>query len=175
MLLNEKIEILIEPVLQSLGLECVRVIVADTGRHKTVQIMVDRIDGDGVGLSDCQSASREISAILDVEDIISGRYNLEVSSPGISRPILKLSDWEKFIGRAVNVKANVAIVGNAKSYKGKIVSVVNDVITIDADQGDSKFAHVDIRFNLIEKANLIQMQDDFRKILQQRKKDNKKK
>lgn len=135
--------------------------------------MIDRVDNVGVGLIDCQNASREISAILDVEDIFSGKYSLEISSPGMSRPLIKLSDWERFIGRDVVIKTNVPIVGIAKSYKGKIISVNGDVITVNTDFGDEKFQSVDIKFDLIEKANLQQNIDDFREILKQKKQSKK--
>ena len=168
MLVHNKIEEIITPTLNSMGLSCVRVLIIDSKRAQTVQIMIERIDGKNVGSDDCQKASQEISVLLDVEGIFTDKYFLEVSSPGVSRPLVKLSDYTKFIGRDVVIKTRLPIIGDAKSYKGKIISVVNDIITIE--QSLSK-EFVEIDFNLIEKANLVFVHDEFRKILKNRKRE----
>lgn len=167
MLLNEQIEKLIQPTLSALGLNCVRVMVIDSSKSKTLQIMIERVDGQNVGTEDCQKASNDISVILDVEGIFSEKYFLEISSPGLSRPLTKISDWKKFKGFGVSIKTSVPIIGIAKSYKGKIISVEKNMITVYIE---SENKNVQIDFNLIEKANLVFTPNDFRNILKQRKK-----
>ena len=167
MLLNEQIEKLIQPTLSALGLNCVRVMVIDSSKSKTLQIMIERVDGQNVGTEDCQKASNDISVILDVEGIFSEKYFLEISSPGLSRPLTKILDWKKFEGFGVSIKTSATIIGIAKSYKGKIISVEKNMITVYIE---SENKNVQIDFNLIEKANLVFTPNDFRNILKQRKK-----
>jgi len=168
MLIQEKIEKLITPTLTSLGLSCVRILLLDSKRAKTLQIMIERIDGKNIGSDDCQKASQEISVLLDVENVFSEKYFLEISSPGISRPLVKLDDYEKFVGKNVAIKTNIPIIGVARSYKGKIVCVIGNVITIEQSTING-LEKVEIDFNLIEKANLIFMSDDFKQILKNNK------
>jgi ribosome maturation factor RimP len=108
---------LAEPVLQELGLRLVRVLMS--GRDGgTVQIMVDRAESD-VTVEDCADASRAISPLLDAHDPIPGRYHLEVSSPGIDRPLVRPSDFEEWAGHEAKVMLREPVDGR-KRFRGVI-------------------------------------------------------
>src|SRR3990170_1409421 len=94
----QRIEGLIEPALTAMGYDLVRVAVQGGESRKTLQIMAERRDGAGMTVDDCADISRTISAVLDVEDPIAGAYTLEVSSPGIDRPLPRSKDYERFLG-----------------------------------------------------------------------------
>src|ERR1041384_5984662 len=100
--LADRIAALIEPGLAAMGYALVRVLV--DGKHQArVQIMAERSDGSGIGIGDCAATSRSASAILDVEDPIEGSFTLEVSSPGIDRPLTKAQDYSRFAGNLAKV------------------------------------------------------------------------
>jgi len=88
---------LFEPVIESMGYELVGVEFSTNGRHGTLRVYIDR--EQGVSLDDCAAISHQISGILDVEEPIKQAYDLEISSPGIDRPLFKLADYERFAGR----------------------------------------------------------------------------
>lgn len=171
-MLHEQIERMITPVLKTIGLNVVRVLIIDTGKRKTVQIMIEREDDKPIGLKECQEASNNISAILDVEDIIKERYNLEISSPGLSRPLTKLSDYERFKDRYAKIQTNVSIKGNAKNYTGKIKGIRDDIVIIEQEKTKEE---IEIPFDKISKSNIIQIESEFREILKESKKVNKQK
>lgn len=95
--LTDRIATLIEPSLTDMGYELVRVRLTGSQR-KTLQIMADRLDGKGMGVEDCSDISYAVSVLLDVEDPIQGAYSLEVSSPGIDRPLMKPEHFARFAG-----------------------------------------------------------------------------
>ncbi|MBB3770671.1 ribosome maturation factor RimP [Angulomicrobium tetraedrale] len=109
---------IVAPVLEGLGFRLVRVKI--TGGHSpTLQIMAERPDG-GFGIEECEAASRAISPVLDVEDPISGAYNLEMSSPGIDRPLVRISDFERWAGHEVKVEMAVPVEGR-KRFRGLLI------------------------------------------------------
>jgi ribosome maturation factor RimP len=119
---------LIEPIARSMGLvlwSCD----LHQGAHQTLlRVFLDKAQGgEGVSLEDCTKASREISAILDVEDPIKNRYQLEVSSPGINRTLSMLAHFEKYIGSVVKIKCRVAIAQH-KNFEARIEKVADDII-----------------------------------------------
>jgi len=116
--LIEQIEKLVQPILDDLGLELVDLIYQRENRGWLLRFFLDRETG-GITLDDCAEASREISAILDVEDIIATAYNLEVSSPGLDRPLKKARDFERFAGQQVKVKTIAAIDPDGRGRKRK--------------------------------------------------------
>src|SRR5437762_1305523 len=99
----EKITETIEPSLEAMGYALVQVRLNDGGR-KTLSVMAERTDAQPMGVEDCTQISRQVSALLDVEDPISGAYDLEVCSPGIDRPLTKLKDFERFVGQEAKVE-----------------------------------------------------------------------
>ena len=108
------------------------------------------INAGGVGIEDCEKASRQISAVMDVEDPISGQYSLEVSSPGIPRPLFYSEQYQRYIGELVEIKLAKPIAQQRK-FTGKIVSAdeQNLVLDLDGDSGQQVFS-----FNAIAKAHL---------------------
>ena len=98
----ERVRTLVEPILATLGFELVELEYKREGRGWTLRFYLDK-EG-GITLDDCADASREIGMLLEVEDVIPSAYNLEVSSPGIDRPLKKATDYERFKGRLVKIK-----------------------------------------------------------------------
>lgn len=103
---------LIEPVVEGLGYECVGVEYNSHPKHGFLRIFIDA--EQGVGMEDCTKVSHQVSGVLDVEDPISGEYNLEVSSPGMDRPLFKLKQFEQFIGHTVQVNLFKPVAGRRK-------------------------------------------------------------
>ncbi len=154
----EKLENIIEPVIKNMGYELVRVKLSGDKR-KTLQIMAERLDGKPMGIEDCSDISKQISAVLDVEDPISERYNLEVSSPGLDRPLTKLKDFIKFKGFIVKMQT-LNLVENRKKFTGIIKDIIKDEeILLDVE--GKEFL---IPFNVIDNAKLV-ITDDMLKQL----------
>lgn len=155
MSVTEQIAALVQPLLEDAGLELVDLEYKREQNGWTLRFFLDR-EG-GISLDDCADASREISSLLDVEDIIQTAYNLEVSSPGIERPLKKLVDFERFSGKLARIKTCVALdpsdAGNPrKTFTGVLAGVEGDDILMNlSGQGESL---VRISFQQIEKANL---------------------
>ena len=128
------------------GIECQR-----AGRYLTVRLFIDK-EG-GVTIDDCSDVSRQVSAILDVEDPIADKYNLEVSSPGLDRPLFTLAHYMRFVGRDVVVHLRIPMFDRRK-WQGKLESVEGDLITLIVDNEPRQFA-----FGNIQKANLVPVFD----------------
>ncbi|WP_413283827.1 ribosome maturation factor RimP [Vibrio sp. MA40-2] len=124
------------------GLEFIR-----AGEHSTLRIYID--SENGINVDDCAEVSRQVSAVLDVEDPISVAYNLEVSSPGLERPLFKTEHYQQFIGHEVNIVLKMAM-GNRRKWKGTIQAVEGETIVITAEGQSEEFA-----ISNISKANLI--------------------
>ncbi|WP_177342062.1 ribosome maturation factor RimP, partial [Klebsiella variicola] len=107
------------------GLEFVR-----AGQHSTLRIFIDH--ENGITVEDCAEVSRQVSAVLDVEDPISVVYNLEVSSPGLERPLFKAAHYEQFIGHEVSIVLKMAV-GNRRKWKGVIQSIDGETVAVMVD------------------------------------------
>lgn len=118
---TRRIEAIIAPSIEAMGYEVVRVMLTG-GRRPTLQIMAERADGSGMNVDDCAEISRTISAVLDVEDPISGQYTLEVSSPGIDRPLTRLKDFRRYAGFEARVDVAAPIDGR-KRFSGRLLGV----------------------------------------------------
>ncbi|MDH3327209.1 MAG: ribosome maturation factor RimP [Gammaproteobacteria bacterium] len=138
---------LIEPIVVGMDYELVGVEYLPQGKHSILRIYIDK--PEGIDVDDCGEVSRQISAMLDVEDPINGEYSLEVSSPGLDRPLFSLAHFEQFIGRRANVRSKMPIDGQRK-FVGVIESLNGDIVNLVTD---SKSAA--IPFDLIDKANLL--------------------
>ena len=114
---EDRVREVITPALDSMGCELVRVQLSGDKR-KTLQIMAERADGANMTVDDCAAISKEISALLDVDDPIRDAYSLEVSSPGIDRPLVRLKDFENYAGFDARVDMNFLVEGR-KKFKGK--------------------------------------------------------
>ena len=122
------------------------------GRDMVLRIFLEK-EG-GITLDDCADVSRQLSDILDVEDFMPEHYSLEVSSPGICRPLKKLADYERFAGQLVKVKTFDTLTDDAgnkrKTFTGKLLGVADGVISIDLTEGQ----HASIPLDKVAKANL---------------------
>lgn len=138
---------LILPVVEGLGYECVGIEYNPHPKNGLLRIYIDK-DG-AIEIGDCSKVSHQVSAVLDVEDLIQDNYRLEVSSPGMQRPLFKVSDFQQFIGNKVKVNLFVPV-NNRRKITGEIIAVVGDVVSVkEMDR------LLDIPFNLISKACLI--------------------
>ena len=132
---------LIEPSVQAMGFDLVRV--AFTGDVvTTLQVMAERPDGT-MSVDDCADLSRAISAILDVEDPIPGEYNLEVSSPGIDRPLVKPQDFDRFAGFEARVILHASLPGQRK-FRGRLIGIRDDQVQLVNENGEFNLAYGDI-------------------------------
>ena len=143
-----RIEQIITPSVEALGYEIVRVLLLG-GQRPTLQIMAERIDGAPMTVEDCADISRSVSALLDVEDPIAGAYTLEVSSPGLDRPLTRLKDFERFAGFTAKLETRLAIDGR-KRFKGTLKGVEGEEIILDADSGPARVA-----FDNVLRAKLV--------------------
>lgn len=143
---------LAEPVLQDLGFRLVRVKVS--GRDgKTVQIMAERPDGT-INIDDCESISRQISPLLDVNDIVSGAYRLEVSSPGIDRPLVRPSDFEDWAGHEAKIELNEPVEGR-KRFRGELEGFEDGEVRIKVDLKEAGETVIGIPVALVQDAHLV--------------------
>ena len=135
---DARIAAIVEPVIDDLGYRLVRVHVS--GRDGcTLQIMAERPDG-GFTVEDCETVSRAISPVLDVEDPIRKAYNLEVSSPGIDRPLVRLSDFDRWAGHEAKIELAAGIDGRRR-FRGRLGGVDGRtvLITVDVEGGSQEF------------------------------------
>ncbi len=138
---------LIEPTVEALGFELVRVTYGG-GRKPTLQVMAEKPDGT-MGVDDCATLSRELSLILDVEDPLPGEYLLEVSSPGVDRPLTRRKDFERWVGFEVKVEMEEQMDGRRR-FRGRMTSFKDDVVILETDEGV-----VELEYDGISKAKLI--------------------
>lgn len=141
--LPARVERLIVPTIEAMGYGIVRVQL--TGKESPVlQVMAERSDGKAMVVDDCAAISRAISAILDVEDPVSDAYTLEVSSPGIDRPLVRLGDYERFSGFDVRIETDRPIEGR-KKFKGRLLGVDGDTVRVEVEKGPVSLPYGDIR------------------------------
>lgn len=148
----ETIERLVKAPLRAEGFDIVRVILSGERRPK-LQIMVERLDGRTVSVDDCALASRRVSAVLDVEDPVAGPYVLEVSSPGIDRPLTRLGDFERFAGFEARVELRVPVAGRRR-FRGRLRGVDDDRIRLETEGEE-----IELSFDQIQKAKLVLTDD----------------
>jgi ribosome maturation factor RimP len=141
--LAENIEEAIVPSAQGLGFVVVQVKWMDSKKGATLQIMAERPDGS-MSLDDCAALSRQISAVLDVEDIIPNAYRLEVGSPGIDRPLVKLPDYSKYTTHTAKIETVLPIDGR-KRFTGAIKAVEGQDVIITVDGKDVALPFADIQ------------------------------
>ena len=145
-------------VLADLGLECLGVEFTPSHGQSTLRVYLDLLDKsepgeDGVrrevGVEDCETASRELSALLDVEDPIPGHYVLEVSSPGLDRPLFTAAQFAKVSGQEVKLLLSAPLEGRRR-LRGKLVAVEGELITLEAEGKTFEFEHA-----LVESARVV--------------------
>ncbi|NKB83201.1 ribosome maturation factor RimP [Brucella grignonensis] len=168
--IDAKVANIVEPVINTLGFRLVRVRLSGLN-GQTLQIMAERPDGT-MTVEDCELLSRTVAPVLDVEDPISGKYHLEISSPGIDRPMVRKSDFTDWAGHIAKVETSVVHEGR-KKFRGRIVvdeAASADSIVIESDQisyGNEPV--VRIPFDLISDARLVLTDDLIRDALRKDK------
>lgn len=143
----DSVEKIVAPVVTGMGFELVRLRLIG-GDIQTLQVMAERPDGT-MGIDDCTRLSRELSVVLDVEDPIAGEYQLEVSSPGIDRPLTRPKDFERSVGFDAKVETLEPIDGQRR-FRGRIEGIDEGIVTLSMDKDT-----VAIPFDEISKAKLI--------------------
>lgn len=169
--IDARIAAIVEPVLEDMGFRLVRVrLTSQNGM--TLQIMAERPDGT-MTVEDCEEVSRALSPVLDVEDPVDKAYHLEVSSPGIDRPLVRRSDFETAIGHLAKLETTVLVAGR-KRFRGLISAVGEKNVTIERDQvADEAERVVDIAFDAIGEARLVLTDELIREALRKDKQDKK--
>lgn len=139
---NEELNALLEPVVADLGLELVGIEFSPGTGGGLLRVYIDEAER-GVTIDDCERASREISALLDVNDPIAGHYTLEVSSPGLERPLFTLDHFVRFAGETVKIGVNLPIDGRRR-FQGAILGIEGDRILIDQDGVQIAIPHANV-------------------------------
>ncbi|MCF8496699.1 MAG: ribosome maturation factor RimP [Alphaproteobacteria bacterium] len=152
--LEHKIETIARPVAGDLGLEIICVRIIGEGGSRNVQILAENPATRNLSLDDCAKLSKGLSAILDVEDPIEGAYRLEVSSPGIDRPLIREKDFEDFKGFEAKIETQTPSENGQKRYRGRIKGIDNGVISLETDTGVEA-----IPFSGLSKARLVLTDD----------------
>ncbi|TYL47094.1 ribosome maturation factor RimP [Marinomonas sp. IMCC 4694] len=143
------LEELIRPVVEGLGFEFWGMEYLSLGKDSVLRIYIETDDEKGIDVEDCVQVSRQVSAILDVEDPITGEYNLEVSSPGLERPLFGLAHYQAYIGSIVSLRLRVPFDGRRK-FKGQLMGIENEDVVIRVDQEEYL-----LPIDLIDKANVV--------------------
>lgn len=138
---------LIEPIVSAFGLELWGLEHSQQGRYSLLRIYIEH--EDGIAVEDCEKVSRQVSAVFDVEDPISGEYTLEVSSPGIDRPLFTANQFEQYVGSGVSLRMREPVEGRRK-FKGLITEVREGVIALEVDGLIYDLQHADV-----EKAHIV--------------------
>ncbi|WP_340621774.1 ribosome maturation factor RimP [Xenorhabdus siamensis] len=144
--LEQKLTAMISAPVEALGFELVGLEFI-RARVSTLRVYID--SEEGITVDDCADVSHQVSAVLDVEDPISGLYNLEISSPGLDRPLFKAEHYQRFMGEKVGLMLRMAM-QNRRKWRGIIKAVDGEMITVTVDGKDEVFA-----LSNIQKANLV--------------------
>ncbi|MFO1758797.1 ribosome maturation factor RimP [Pseudomonas aeruginosa] len=143
----EQLQALLAPVVEALGYECWGVEFISQGRHSVLRVYIDR--PEGILIDGCEAVSRQVSGILDVEDPISGEYTLEVSSPGMDRPLFTLEQFAKHAGEQVKIRLRSPYEGR-RNYQGILRGVEEQDVVVLVD--DHEYL---LPIDSIDKANII--------------------
>lgn len=146
-MLEQQLNQLIEPLVESLGYELVLLEFVQTGNSAILRLYLDC--EAGVGLDDCARVSREVSALLDVEDPITVHYDLEVSSPGSDRPLAKPEHYERFLGHEVKIETSVPLDGRRR-FRGMILGTTEQGVRLGVDRNE-----FELPFSRIARARLV--------------------
>ena len=143
---------LIDSSLASMGYRVVRVLMTG-GRRSTLQVMAERLDDLPITLDDCAKISRSVSALLDVADPIPGTYMLEISSPGIDRPLVRAEDYDRFSGFEARIELSMPLDGR-KRFRGRLVGTKEGVLHLSTEGGETR-----LPLDAVAKAKLILTDD----------------
>jgi len=142
-----QLEALFEPAINALGCSLWGIELHLTSKPRLLRVYIDK--EEGVNVDDCAKVSRQLSANLDVEDTVSGEYRLEVSSPGMDRPLFKLAHFEEHVGYEVQIKLRMAF-ERRKNFKGILRRVENEELILEID--DEEFT---LPIELVDNARLV--------------------
>jgi len=145
--LEQKLQDLLQGSVEDLGCELWGIECQRIGRYLTVRLFIDK-EG-GVTVDDCADVSRQVSAVLDVEDPIADKYNLEVSSPGLDRPLFTLAQYTRYVGQEIVVHLRIPVADRRK-WQGELTKIENDMITLIVDKQEQV-----LTFGNIQKANVV--------------------
>lgn len=159
--IDRRLAEIVTPAIEGMGFELVRIRLMG-GNTKTLQIMADRPDG-GIDVDDCGRISTAVSAILDVEDPIEDHYTLEVSSPGIDRPLTRLKDFDAWDGYEARIETSEMIDGR-KRFKGFLRGTDSDEVLIEIEEGT-----IGLKFDWLADAKLVLTDDLIAEMLRQKK------
>ncbi|MDD0844656.1 ribosome maturation factor RimP [Pseudomonas sp. Gutcm_11s] len=143
----EQLQAMLAPVVESLGYQCWGVEFISQGRHSLLRVYIDH--ANGILVDDCEAVSRQVSAVLDVEDPITSEYTLEVSSPGMDRPLFTLEQFASHAGEQVKIKLRSPFEGR-RNFQGFLRGVEEQDVVVLVD--DHEFL---LPIDLIDKANII--------------------
>jgi len=145
--LEERLTEMLAPSVEDLGYELVGIEYIRAGQHSTLRIYIDQ--EEGILVDDCAAVSRQVSAIMDVEDPITNEYTLEVSSPGLERPLFNAAQYADFVGEEVKIQLRMPI-QNRRKWKGVISGVDGEIISVSVQGKEERFA-----LSNIQKANIV--------------------
>ncbi|MAD14571.1 MAG: ribosome maturation factor RimP [Alteromonadaceae bacterium] len=145
--LEQKLTEMLTAPVEALGFEMVGIEFVRAGKHSTMRVYIDH--PDGISVDHCAEVSHQVSAVLDVEDPINTEYNLEVSSPGMERPLFKLQHYIESVGEIVTLRLKMPM-GERRNFKGKLLSEADGMLTIEVDNQEFVLA-----FANIEKGNVV--------------------
>ncbi|WP_371230933.1 ribosome maturation factor RimP [Pseudomonas sp. QE6] len=143
----EQLQALLAPVVEALGYECWGLEFISQGRHSLLRVYIDR--PEGILIDDCEIVSRQVSGVLDVEDPISGEYTLEVSSPGMDRPLFTLDQFARYVGEQVKIKLRTPF-ERRRNFQGILRGVEEQDVVVLVD--DHEYL---LPVDSIDKANII--------------------
>ncbi len=159
--IDRRLAEIIQPVIEGMGFELVRVRLMG-GEYKTLQIMAQRPDG-GIDVDECAEISTAVSAVLDVEDPITENYTLEVSSPGIDRPLTRLKDFDDWQGHEAKIET-IEMVDGQRRFKGLLAGIEGDEVLVTIPQGT-----IGLKFDWLSDAKLVLTDELIREMLRQKK------
>ncbi|MFN5995640.1 MAG: ribosome maturation factor RimP [Paracoccaceae bacterium] len=163
--IDRRLADIVSPVIEGLGFELVRIRLMG-GRTRILQIMADRPDG-GIEVDDCAAISTAVSAVLDVEDPIEENYVLEVSSPGIDRPLTRLKDFDMWVDYEARIETTELIDGRRR-FKGTLQGTEGDEVLIEIEEGGQPLT-IGLKFDWLSDAKLILTDELIAEMLRQRK------
>ena len=155
--MDKKLAELLNPILEDMGFEMVRVRLS-SGNPSTLQIMADRLDGP-IGVDELAEINTSVGTILDVEDPIPENYTLEISSPGIDRPLTRIKDFDSFQGFEAKIETTELIDGRRR-FRGVLAGVNNDEVLINLEEGT-----IGLKFTWLSEARLVLSDDLIKKML----------
>ncbi|WDE10361.1 ribosome maturation factor RimP [Thalassomonas haliotis] len=144
---EQKLTEMLRPAVEEVGKELLGIEFISAGNHSVLRLFIDH--ENGINVDDCAEVSRQVSAILDVEDPISTEYNLEVSSPGLDRPLFDKAHFEAVVGETIEVRLSMPLNGRRK-FKGLLEAVDGDTLVVIVDGQDYELVLTNV-----DKANLV--------------------